>query len=75
MAVSSGMDHLTQTTFDPLLGEYQLRGVTSPKIKSTETEVDNYPLWDLKKAAVLTKYTTNKTIPVPYPINSFIFEF
>jgi hypothetical protein len=55
------------TTFDPLLGEYQLRGVATGKFEFKEPEVDDYPNWHLKKADVLARYTTNKTIPVPYP--------
>lgn len=56
---------LSTTTFDPLLGEYQVRGVSTGKFENKEPEVDDYPDWGLKKADVLAKYTTNKTIPVP----------
>lgn len=52
-------------TFDPLMGEYQVRGVSTGKFENKEPEVDDYPSWELKKADVLVRYTTNKTIPVP----------
>jgi hypothetical protein len=66
-------DPLSQAAFDPLSNPSPNKGflsastasVNSSATTTASTNEPDYPSWEPRKAAILAKYTTNKTIAVP----------